>query len=433
LGCCSLRNQKVVTMYALADCNNFFVSCERVFNPALNGRPVIVLSNNDGCAVSRSNEAKALGIGMGVPLFQVKDIVRKYKIAVLSSNYALYGDMSKRVHATLRQLAPAIEIYSIDEAFLDLRGLEHEDLGAFARRASALCLKNTGIPVSIGVAPTKTLAKVASKWCKNRPPMKGGYFLNSQEERERILRVTPVEDIWGIGRRFAKKLYENNVTTAWDFTQIPGEWVQKKMSITGWRTWKELQGEACIAFADHTPAKKQICVSRSFSKEIFDYEKLVEQVSLFTFMVCEKLRKQESVCSQAVVFVLTNRFKENVPQQVESRMVTFPVATSGTPEINQSVLRELSYLFRKGYGYKKAGVILSGILPRQAVQLHLYDTRDREKQDRLMQVMDEINTDMGPGTLSVATASTKGIRMSRQHLSPQYTTKWEDIPIVHCK
>lgn len=420
-------------MYALADCNNFFVSCERVFNPALNGRPVIVLSNNDGCAVSRSNEAKALGIGMGVPLFQVQDIVRNHKVAVLSSNYALYGDMSKRVHATLRQLAPAIEIYSIDEAFLDLRGLEHEDLDTFARRASALCLKNTGIPVSMGVAPTKTLAKVAAKWCKNHPELQGGYFLKSTEETERMLRVTPVEDIWGIGRRYARMLHGNNITTAWDFIRVPAQWVQKKMSVTGLRTWKELQGEACIAFTEYTPAKKQICVSRSFAKEIFEYEKLVEQVSLFAFMVCEKLRKQESVCSQAVVFVLTNRFKKNVPQQIESRMVTFPVATAATPEINRAVLKELSYLYRKGYGYKKAGVVLSGILPRQAVQLHLYDTRDREKQNRLMQVMDDINTDMGPGTLSMATVSTEGIRMSRQHLSPQYTTKWDDIPVVHCK
>ena len=418
-------------MYALADCNNFFVSCERVFNPGLNDRPVVVLSNNDGCVVSRSNQAKALGIAMGVPLYQVKEILNRHNVAVLSSNYALYGDMSKRVHATLRQLVPAIEIYSIDEAFLDLRGLEHTDLEGFAINASALCLKNTGIPVSVGVAPTKTLAKIASKWCKNRPELKGGYFLHRQDDRERILKITPVEDIWGIGRRFSRMLYDHSVHTAFDFTCLPAEWVKTKMSITGLRTWKELQGEPCIDFSDHVPPKKQLCISRSFAKEIFDYEKLAGQVSLFTSMVCEKLRKQESACQQAVVFVLTNRFKTDVPQQAESRIVTFPVATSSTLEVNRAVLKELSFLFRKGYGYKKAGVVLTGIIPRDAVQLHLYDTTDREKHARLMQVMDEINTGIGRGTLALATESAEGIRMNRQLLSPQYTTRWSDIPVIY--
>ncbi|MDD2289896.1 MAG: Y-family DNA polymerase [Bacteroidales bacterium] len=417
-------------MYALADCNNFFVSCERVFNPGLNRRPVIVLSNNDGCAVSRSNEAKALGIKMGVPLYQIRDIVEKHNVVVFSSNFALYGDMSKRVHLTLRQLAPAIEIYSIDEAFLDLRGMEHTDLDAFARQASALCLKNTGIPVSIGVAATKTLAKIASKTCKTRPELKGGYFLHKQEEIDRILPTVPVEDIWGIGRRFSKMLHSYGVQTAAGFVKLPPDWVQKQMSITGLRTWKELQGESCIDFSDHVPPKKQICISRSFAREITDYVKLSEQVSLFTAMVCEKLRKQKSAAFQAIVFVLTNRFKANVPQQYESRLITFPVATSSTLEINRAVLRELSFLFRKGYAYKKAGVILTGIIDDNAVQLDLYDTTDRLKHARLMQVMDQVNTRIGRGTLAMATESAEGIKMNRQHLSPQYTTRWSDIPVV---
>lgn len=228
-------------MYALADCNNFFVSCERVFNPGLNGRPVVVLSNNDGCAVSRSNEAKALGIKMGVPLYQIRDIVEKYRVAVFSSNFALYGDMSGRVHMTLQQLAPAIEIYSIDEAFLDLRGMEHTDLDAFAKKTSALCLRNTGIPVSIGVAPTKTLAKVASKVCKSRPELQGGYFLHEQEQIERILPTIAVEEIWGIGRRYARMLHGYGIHTAAAFVSLPPDWVQKQMSIVGLRTWKELR------------------------------------------------------------------------------------------------------------------------------------------------------------------------------------------------
>jgi DNA polymerase V len=417
-------------MYALADCNNFFVSCERVFNPGLNGRPVVVLSNNDGCAVSRSNEAKALGIKMGVPLYQIRDIVEKYRVAVFSSNFALYGDMSGRVHMTLQQLAPAIEIYSIDEAFLDLRGMEHTDLDAFAKKTSALCLRNTGIPVSIGVAPTKTLAKVASKVCKSRPELQGGYFLHEQEQIERILPTIAVEDIWGIGRRYARMLHGYGIHTAAAFVSLPPDWVQKQMSIVGLRTWKELRGESCIEFSDHVPPKKQICISRSFAREICDFDALSQQVSLFASMVCEKLRRQKSASYQAIVFLLTNRFKENVPQQCESRMITFPVATSSTLEINKAVLKELRVLYKKGYGYKKAGVVLTGIIPEEAVQLDLYDTTDRMKHSRLMKVMDEVNTRIGRGTLSVATESAEGIRMNRQRLSPQYTTKWSDIPLV---
>jgi DNA polymerase V len=430
LGCGPLRDQETLIMYALADCNNFFVSCERVFNPGLNGRPVIVLSNNDGCAVSRSNEAKALGINMGVPLFKIRDIVEKYNVAVFSSNFALYGDMSGRIHQTLRQLAPAIEIYSIDEAFLDLRGLEQTDLDAFAKKASAMCFKNTGIPVSVGVAPTKTLAKVASKFCKQRPEMQGGCFLHQKEGIREILKAVPVEDIWGIGRRYSQKLHSYGVLTAADFVSLPPEWVQKQMSINGLRTQKELQGEACIDFLDIVPPKKQICVSRSFAREMYDPGKLSEQVSLFTSMVCEKLRRQKSACHQVIVFLLTNRFKEEAPQQYESRMYTFPVAASSTLEINRIVVKELSFLYRKGYGYKKAGVILTGIIPEDAVQLNLYDNTDRMKQSRLMKVMDELNERIGHGTLSMATESREGIKMNRQRLSPQYTTKWADIPVV---
>jgi len=417
-------------MYALADCNNFFVSCERVFNPGLNGRPVIVLSNNDGCAVSRSNEAKALGIKMGVPLFKIRDIVEKCNVAVFSSNFSLYGDMSARVHQTLRQLAPAIEIYSIDEAFLDLRGMDQTDMDAFAKNASAKCFKNTGIPVSVGVAPTKTLAKIASKYCKKRPELQGGYFLHRKADVDDILKTVPVEDIWGIGRRYSQKLHTYGVHTAADFVSLPPEWVQKQMSINGLRTQNELKGEPCIDFLNTVPPKKQICVSRSFAREMYDFGKLSEQVSLFTGMVCEKLRRQNSVCHQIIVFLLTNRFKEDVPQQFESRMFTFPVATSSTLEINRVVLKELSFLYHEGYGYKKAGVILTGIIPEDAVQLNLYDSTDRMKHTRLMKVMDELNERIGHGILSVATESSEGIKMNRQRLSPQYTTKWTDIPVV---
>ena len=414
-------------MYALADCNNFFVSCERVFNPGLNGRPVIVLSNNDGCAVSRSNEAKKLGVKMGVPVFQIRDLVQKHQIAVFSSNFVLYGDMSRRVQETLRAYAPAIELYSIDEAFLDFSGMEHQNLDALAKEISGACLRNTGIPVSVGVAPTKTLAKIASKLCKQYPKLRGGCYLHKQADIEKGLKKYPIDDVWGIGRQYTKKLKALGINTAYEFTQLSALRVQKMMGITGLRTWKELRAEACIEFMQANPPKQQICVSRSFSKEISDIKELALQVSMFCAMACEKLRKQDSHCYQALVFIMTNPHKEESPRHFESTLVTFQVATSSTLEINRAVLQALQRIFKPSFAYKKAGVILSEIVPDSAVQGSLFDQLDRAKHQRLMKVVDKINKKNGYSSVAVATQSLEGIKMNRQHLSPQYTTKWSDI------
>ena len=414
-------------MYALADCNNFFVSCERVFNPGLNGRPVIVLSNNDGCAVSRSNEAKKLGVKMGVPVFQIRDLVQKHQIAVFSSNFVLYGDMSRRVQETLRAYAPAIELYSIDEAFLDFSGMEHQNLDALAKEISGACLRNTGIPVSVGVAPTKTLAKIASKLCKQYPKLRGGCYLHKPADIEKVLKKYPIDDVWGIGRQYTKKLKALGINTAYEFTQLSALRVQKMMGITGLRTWKELRAEACIEFMQANPPKQQICVSRSFSKEISDIKELALQVSMFCAMACEKLRKQDSHCYQALVFIMTNPHKEDSPRHFESTLVTFQVATSSTLEINRAVLQALQRIFKPSFAYKKAGVILSEIVPDSAVQGSLFDQLDRAKHQRLMKVVDKINKKNGYSSVAVATQSLEGIKMNRQHLSPQYTTKWSDI------
>lgn len=414
-------------MYALADCNNFFVSCERVFNPGLNGRPVIVLSNNDGCAVSRSNEAKKLGVKMGVPVFQIRELVQKHQIAVFSSNFVLYGDMSRRVQETLRAYAPAIELYSIDEAFLDFSGMEHQNLDALAKEISGACLRNTGIPVSVGVAPTKTLAKIASKLCKQYPKLRGGCYLHKPADIEKVLKKYPIDDVWGIGRQYTKKLKALGINTAYEFTQLSALRVQKMMGITGLRTWKELRAEACIEFMQASPPKQQICVSRSFSKEISDIKELALQVSMFCAMACEKLRKQDSHCYQALVFILTNPHKEDSPRHFESTLVTFQVATSSTLEINRAVLQALQRIFKPSFAYKKAGVILSEIVPDSAVQGSLFDQLDRAKHQRLMKVVDKINKKSGYSSVAVATQSLEGIKMNRQHLSPQYTTKWSDI------
>jgi DNA polymerase V len=414
-------------MYALADCNNFFVSCERVFNPGLNGHPVIVLSNNDGCAVSRSNEAKKLGVKMGVPVFQIRELVQKHQIAVFSSNFVLYGDMSRRVQETLRAYAPAIELYSIDEAFLDFSGMEHQNLDALAKEISGACLRNTGIPVSVGVAPTKTLAKIASKLCKQYPKLRGGCYLHKPADIEKVLKKYPIDDVWGIGRQYTKKLKALGINTAYEFTQLSALRVQKMMGITGLRTWKELRAEACIEFMQASPPKQQICVSRSFSKEISDIKELALQVSMFCAMACEKLRKQDSHCYQALVFILTNPHKEDSPRHFESTLVTFQVATSSTLEINRAVLQALQRIFKPSFAYKKAGVILSEIVPDSAVQGSLFDQLDRAKHQRLMKVVDKINKKNGYSSVAVATQSLEGIKMNRQHLSPQYTTKWSDI------
>lgn len=414
-------------MYALADCNNFFVSCERVFNPGLNGRPVIVLSNNDGCAVSRSNEAKKLGVKMGVPVFQIRELVQKHQIAVFSSNFVLYGDMSRRVQETLRAYAPAIELYSIDEAFLDFSGMEHQNLDALAKEISGACLRNTGIPVSVGVAPTKTLAKIASKLCKQYPKLRGGCYLHKPADIEKVLKKYPIDDVWGIGRQYTKKLKALGINTAYEFTQLSALRVQKMMGITGLRTWKELRAEACIEFMQASPPKQQICVSRSFSKEISDIKELALQVSMFCAMACEKLRKQDSHCYQALVFIMTNPHKEESPRHFESTLVTFQVATSSTLEINRAVLQALQRIFKPSFAYKKAGVILSEIVPDSAVQGSLFDQLDRAKHQRLMKVVDKINKKNGYSSVAVATQSLEGIKMNRQHLSPQYTTKWSDI------
>lgn len=419
-------------MYGLADCNNFFVSCERVFRPDLQGKPVIVLSNNDGCAVARSNEAKALGIKMGVPLFQVRDIVEKHGVTVFSSNYALYGDMSNRVQTTLRQMVPAVEVYSIDEAFLDLRGLEHTDLDALAKNISSVCKRNTGIPVSVGIAPTKTLAKIASKLCKQYPKLRGGCYMHRPQDIEKVLRKFPIEDVWGIGRRYSKRLKAYGVNTAWDFTQHEPRWIQQEMGVVGMNIWNELRGKPSIEFETHIQDKQQICVSRSFSKEIYDFEALAEQVSLFTSMACEKLRKQKSACHYVLVFLLTNRHKESAPQHMEGRTIAFPVGTDSTLEINESVLKALRAMYKQGYGYKKAGAILSGIIPKASVMPDMFDTVDRQKHDHLMSVVDTINAKNGHSGVYFASQSLEGIRMNRQHLSQRFTTEWEEIITVKC-
>ncbi len=421
-------------MYALADCNNFFVSCERVFRPDLNLKPVIVLSNNDGCAVARSNEAKALGIEMGAPLFKIRDIVNRHNVAVFSGNMALYGDMSHRVQQTLLEFAPSIERYSIDEAFIDLTGMIDTNFDALAKEISRRCRHNTGIPVSVGIAPTKTLAKIASKLCKQYPRLQGGCYMHRNEDIEKVLRKFPIGDVWGIGRRYRRKLTDCGVNTAYDFTQLSEEWVRALMGIAGVRTWRELRGEACIEFEDGFQAKQSICTSRSFASEIYDIKELAEQIAKFTSMTAAKLRKQGSACTQLHVFAWTNRFKEDeFNYRGSSIVIPFEVATDSTIIMLKAANKALMQIFRRGCGYKKAGVIATGIIPRNSIQNNLFDKTDRSRHSKIMQTIDKINSSIGHDSIIIASQGFSDVKMRHEHRSPHYTTDWADIPTVTIK
>lgn len=417
-------------MFALADCNNFFVSCERVFRPDLQGKPVIVLSNNDGCAIARSNEAKALGIRMGDPLFKIKDIVEKHHVTVFSGNMALYGDMSQRVRWVLEDYAPSIEVYSIDEAFLDLRGVDNVDFDAYAKEISAKCWKMTSIPVSVGISPTKTLAKIASKLCKQYPRLKGGCYMHRPQDIEKVLRKYPIEDVWGIGRRTAPKLKDRGIMTAYDFTQMSESTVRHMLGITGLKTWNELRGVPCIEFEDNFETKQSICVSRSFSSEIYALSELQEQIANFASSLAEKLRKQNTAASEIAVFAYTNRFKDNTPQMNSNTLVSFITPTADQRTIVAHCVRAAE-LLKEGYGYKKAGVVATKIIRCEEVMHSLFeDTQAIEKEQKLTSALDAINGALGKGTIKLAVQGSGNIKTANSNQSPHYTTLWSDIPKV---
>ena len=417
-------------MFGLCDCNNFFVSCERAFDPSLEGRPVVVLSNNDGCVVSRSNEAKAIGIKMGQPLFQIRDLVNRENVKVCSSNYHLYGDMSQRVMMTLKQRVPAIEIYSIDEAFLQLDGIPTERLKTFGEELARTVKRNTGIPVSIGISHTKTLAKVASKLCKKYPKLNNACLMHRDEDIRKVLEKFPIEDVWGIGRRQTKMFKECRIATAAQFRDLPEEWIDNRLNITGKRTWLELKGTPCIDFSHETADKQSITVSRSFSKELYSIDELHETITTFAGIATEKLRKQQCVAQELQVFILTNRHREDQPQHYECGQVQFATATDSTLEIVKAATATLAKIYRKGFGYKKSGIRLSRITPATAVQGSLFDSVDRPKHKKLMAAIDRINAEMGRESVKLVSQGTLTDHTNREHLSPQYTTRWEDIMVV---
>ncbi|MEG1749571.1 MAG: Y-family DNA polymerase [Tannerellaceae bacterium] len=414
-------------MFGLVDCNNFFASCERVFNPALRGRPMVVLSSNDGCVIARSNEAKALDIPMGAPVFQVKEIIEKNEVAVFSGNMVLYGDMSHRVMSTLAAFVEEMEIYSIDEAFLNLDGFAPTELVAYGQRIVRTTTKNTGIPVSLGIAPTKTLAKIASLYAKKYPAYEGVCIIDTEEKREKALRLLEIEKVWGIGRRSAKTLRYYGIQTAYDLTQRSESWIRRQMNAPGVHTWKELRGIPCYDIEAETD-KQTICTSRSFGEMIDDYQTLSETVGDFTASCASKLRKQKCCAGAIIVFIYTNRFRADLPQYNQSHVEELPVATNDPSELIHYAGLALQSIFRKGYQYKKAGVIVANIIPETCVQGHLFDNKDRVRQRKLMSALDTINKKYGNHSLKVvAQGSGKSCKLKNEFVSRRFTTNLDDI------
>lgn len=413
-------------MYALVDCNNFYASCERVFRPELNGKPVVVLSNNDGCVIARSNEAKALGVPMGTPAFKYQQLFNQNHITVFSSNYALYGDMSNRVMTLLGEMAPEMEIYSIDEAFLRFDHCNYLKLETHGIAMREKVLRSTGIPVSVGFAPTKALSKVANRIAKKFTERTGGvYLIDSDEKQEKALRWLPIEDVWGIGRRYAKKMKYHGVNTAFDFTQKSDAWVKKNFSVVGLRLKHELEGKPTLEM-ETAKAKKNIATTRSFEKMHTEFDELKERVVTFAVTCAEKLRKQQSCCNALLVFVHTNGFKPEMPQYSRNVVVKLPYPSNSAIELARFAAQGLECIFQKGFHYKKAGVIVMDITPDTERQMTLFEGPNL-KHISLMKVIDTLNQTIGQQKIKLASQDlNRTWKMKQEKLSPRYTTRLDE-------
>jgi DNA polymerase V len=410
-------------MFALCDCNNFYVSCERVFAPKLGRQPVVVLSNNDGCVVARSPEVKALGIKMGVPLFQIQSLIRQHGIQVYSSNYSLYGDMSGRVMEVLKQFTPDLEIYSIDEAFLDFSGFAQRDLCHYAQQIRQTVRQWTGIPVSIGIGKTKTLAKLANAVAKK---LAAGVFTLTALNTDQILAQTQVRDIWGIGRNFARSLHEQGIVTALQLRDAPPEWIRQEYGVVMLRLVRELQGTSCLPLEQCPQPKQSITVSRSFGQPVTSLAHLQEAIATYTSRAAEKLRREQLLASAITIFVMGNRFQPHAYSNATT--LTLPVATSSTPELLHVALQGAQALYRD-CAFKKAGVILIGLVPE--LQMGLFDSQNRARDEKLMATLDHINQQLGVGSLKYAAAGLNpGWRLKTTRRSPRYTTHWQELAVV---
>jgi DNA polymerase V len=418
-------------LFALVDCNQFYVSCERVFQPYLEGKAVGVLSNNDGCLVALSPELKKLGVTRGMPAFKIKPLLKQHEIYLFSSNYTLYGDMSSRVMRVLSSFTSDIEIYSIDEAFLSFRGMENIDLIEYAQTIRQTVLKWTGIPVSIGIAPSKTLAKIANRVAKTYKGYNGVFNITDHPKTEKILSSIALEDVWGIGRKYSKKMKKIGLANAADLLYLENEWVKKNFTVVGLRTVLELKGYPCIELEQVTNNKKQIVSSRSFGKLCSNYEDIEQAMSYFCTTATERLRSQKSVARQLLVYVCTNPFR-NDPQYANFMSGVLSDYSAYTPDFISLGKSMLKRIFKPNYLYKKCGIMISDIILEKNIQPNLFTLPYNEQsKSSIMQCIDTINTKYGTNKVFFASNGTKNNwSMKRDILSPQFTTCWAELPIA---
>jgi DNA polymerase V len=419
---------------ALIDCNNFYASCERVFNPALEGRPLVVLSNNDGCVVARSQEVKDLGIKMGVPWFQIETLAKQHGIVAFSSNYALYADMSNRVMAILATFSPSQEVYSIDECFLDLAGFERRGFTRYGQEMRSAIKRWVGLPVCVGIAPTKTLAKLVNHVAKKRPQFEGVCNFNelSAGEIDAIMGELPVGEVWGVGSRYAARLQQMGISTVLDLRRASPKAMRQQFSVVMERTVAELNGESCLALEEMAPAKKQIMSSRSFGRPVFTLEELAQSVASYMSRAAEKLRRQHSLAGAVQVYVRTNPFKEKEPQYSQGLILPLPDPTDDTRQLVSAALVVLRRLYQPGFAYAKTGVMLTEIIAANQRAPTLFDdTAGMARTQNLMHAVDSINRAYGRGTIRLAA---EGIeqrwKMRAGRRSPAFTTRLADVVVA---
>jgi DNA polymerase V len=415
-------------MFALVDCNNFYASCERVFNPAIARRPVIVLSNNDGCVIARSNEAKALGFKMGDPFFQVRQLVERHRVAVFSSNYTLYGDMSSRVMDTLARFAPEVEIYSIDEAFLNLAGIAEDKLPGLAEDIRRTVRQWTGIPVSVGIGPTKTLAKAANHIAKKDPAYGGTCIIAGEADRQAALGRLAIGDVWGIGRRWARFLEGSRVATALDFSRQPDSWIRTHLNVIGLRTATELRGTPCIPLELAPPPRKGLVVSRMFGRKLTDLEPIKQALVAYTTRAGEKLRRDRLQARHLSIFLHNSPFASNEAYYSNGASLQLAYPTSDTAELIRHATAALERIYRPGFHYSKCGVMLDELTPEGTGQPDLFDDRDQARSRRLMAALDAVNRRMGRDTVFYAgTGIRRDWKAFANMKTAAFSTDWRQV------
>jgi DNA polymerase V len=423
-------------MYALVDCNNFYASCERVFQPQYNGKPVVILSNNDGCVISRSNEAKEVGVPMGAPEFKIRELIKEKNIKVFSSNYPLYGDLSNRVMKTLEAFTPNLEIYSIDEAFLNFDGMSISDYHDHGIQMKKRVQKWVGIPVCVGFATTKALSKVANRIAKKfQDRTQGIYVIDTEEKRVKAIKWTKIEDVWGIGRRLTKKMMAHNILTAYDFTKPQHEaWIRKEMGVIGMRLKYELEGKSVLDLEPIREQKKSIATTRSFPKQISEFDDLRERIATFSAVCAEKLRKQKSCCQTIIVMLVIDKHKYQSQKYYFNKAVTLPYSTNSTLTISNVAISMLKDLYKgnEGIKFKKAGVIVTELIDEDKKQLQLFE-EENPKHLAIMKAMDFLNAKIGDRKVKLGTQNLNLTwNMKQNHLSPRFTTRFNEILEIKC-